>query len=193
MKRFISLCVAAIVAVSLAATVPATAAQQTDLVYANGQVFTMMDLGAFPHPSPGLLSAPNLYVLVYAPTAIPTGYTPQCDPCDHPNLATLPGGGDYHDHVLDGAPGFGTDGTAGGMQAPWRLVLLFYNPAYTANAANFQPITSDTALDAAEAASAQALATGGLPELLPINPSANNPFEIVTPTVINCPLVHVGS
>ena len=54
-----------------------------------------------------------------------------------------------------------------------------------ASITDFQPITRDTALDAAEAASAHALATGGVPELLPINHPAGNRFEMVTPTVID--------
>jgi hypothetical protein len=53
-----------------------------------------------------------------------------------------------------------------------------YNPAVVFTP-TFTPITSDEALDAAEAAG----------EFLPINQGASNPYEIPTGVVLICPLV----
>jgi hypothetical protein len=81
--------------------------------------------------------------------------------------------------VLTGAPGFGTNGTAGSFKGPWQIVVLMYNPTY-AFSPHFQPITSDEALDTAEAAG----------DFLPIAPLGSaNPYEIPTGTVLICPLV----
>jgi hypothetical protein len=126
----------------------------------------------------------ELYLLVYPinpngtdtdPKALPSGYQPNCDPCYHPGL---PGIFAYHDHVLTGAPGLGNNGTAGVMKAPWKIILLIYNPA-VALSPSFTPITSAGDIDAAEAAGT----------FLQINPGADNPYEIDTGNVLICPLV----
>lgn len=126
----------------------------------------------------------ELYLLVYPinptgdatdPMTLPSGYQPLCDPCYHPGL---PGVFAYHDHVLTGAPGLGKDGTAGGMKAPWKIIVLMYNPA-VALSPTFTPITSADDIDAAEANGT----------FLPINPGAENPYEIETGNVLICPLV----
>ena len=66
------------------------------------------------------------------------------------------------------------------MKAPWKIILLMYNPAYVAKP-DFTPITSAAALDAAEAA-------GGV--FLPINSTpGGNPYEIETGNVLICPIV----
>jgi hypothetical protein len=126
----------------------------------------------------------ELYLLVYPinpsgtdtdAKTLPSGYQPNCDPCYHPGV---PGVFAYHDHVLTGAPGLGKDGTAGGMKAPWKIILLVYNPA-VALSPTFTPITSASDIDAAEANGT----------FLPINSGAENPYEIETGNVLICPLV----
>ena len=83
----------------------------------------------------------------------------------------------YHDHLLTGVPGFGNQGTAGEFKAPWKIIIVVYNPD-VALSPDFKPITSADDLDAAEANG----------EFLPINPGADNPFEINTGSVLICPL-----
>src|SRR5258706_8923861 len=165
----------------------AHAAQEIDPSYANGQTVYMIGPHMNTNPNPQLLAhAPELYLLVYPlnasgctstcpPMTLPSGYQPQCNPCFHPGL---PIPFVYHDHLLTGAPGFGKDGTAGGFQGPWQLVLLMYNPTF-AFSPGFTPITSDEALDTAEAAGA----------FLPINQGASNPYEVATGSLLICPLV----
>jgi len=160
---------------------------QVDASYANGTVVYMIGPHMDTSPNPNLLAhAPELYILAYPvnldPTCIATcppvtvgnHYQPQCNPCFHPGLPPVFA---YHDHVLTGAPGFGTDGTAGEFKGPWRIVVLLYNPAVTMSA-SFQPVTSDEALDAAEAAG----------EFLPIA-SGSNRYEVETGILLICPLV----
>ena len=73
----------------------------------------------------------------------------------------------------------GTDGTAGEYKAPWKIILLVYNPAYVGSP-NFTPIKSETAIDAAEQA-------GNV--FLPINNGADNPYEVDTGNLLICPTV----
>lgn len=90
------------------------------------------------------------------PQTLPSGYQPNCNPCFHPGI---PLEFSYHDHVLTGAPGSGKNGTAGEFKAPWKIILLIYNPD-VALSPTFTPITSASDIDAAEAAGT----------FLPINP-----------------------
>lgn len=169
--------------------VAAQAAAQTSLVYADGKTYTMVTATARAASNPGLETAPPLWVMVFAPNAIPNGYTPQCDPCDHPNNPNLPGGGDFHDHLLPSAPGLGTDGTAREYKGPWMITIVVFNPAFTHGNTAFVPITSDGQLAAVEAQSSLALQQSGIPELLPINPAGPDRFERSTGTVLICPIV----
>ena len=133
-------------------------------------------------------SAQELYLLVFPQTSVPdpstagpitagNGYHPQCNPCFHPGL---PHPLVYHDHVITGAPGMGNNGTAGQFKGPWKIIVLIYNPAY-AYSPNFHPITSATAVDAAEA-------TGNTNVFLkPFGGS--NPYEFETGNVLICPIV----
>jgi hypothetical protein len=73
----------------------------------------------------------------------------------------------------------GNNGTAGAMKAPWKLILLMYNPAYVASPF-FTPIKSEQDLDAAEQA-------GNV--FLPINQGGENSYEIETGNVLICPIV----
>jgi hypothetical protein len=163
---------------------------EIDPTYANGKTVYMIG----PHmivnareTQPNLYRhAEELYLLVYPqqiepapgapPITLPSGYQPQCNPCFHPGL---PAPFVFHDHVITGAPGMGNNGTAGEMKAPWKLILLVYNPAYVASP-NFTPIKSEQELDAAEQA-------GNV--FLPINQGGDNPFEIETGNVLICPIV----
>jgi hypothetical protein len=74
---------------------------------------------------------------------------------------------------------WGNHGTAGEYLAPWKIILLVYNPAYVASQ-NFQPLKSEAALDAAEHA-------GNV--FLPINSGGANPYEVETGNVLICPTV----
>lgn len=179
----------AAVLVGPGSAIAAQASEATSLVYAEGRTYTMVTAHSMPASSPGLAKSPPLWVMVFAPNAIPPGYTPQCDPCDHPNNPNLPGGGDYHDHLLPSAPGSGTDATAGGYRGPWMITIVVFNPAFTHGNTAFAPLTSDDQLTAAEAASAVALSTHGVPELLPINPSGADVFEKPLGIVLVCPIV----
>jgi hypothetical protein len=165
----------------------AAAAEKPDIdtVYANGETYSMIG----PHLIQGAAqSMPNayahaeeLYLLAYPQSALPllalSGTVPQCDPCFHPGLP-LPFV--YHDHVLTGAPGLGTNGTAGVYKGPWKIIVLMYNPAFLT--AGFQPITTASDIDTAE----------GAGEFLPINANlqhGDNPFEIETGNLLICPIV----
>ena len=80
--------------------------------------------------------------------------------------------------MITGLPGQGTNGTAGTYLAPWKIIILQYNPAWSSSP-NFVPVKSEAQLDAAEAAG----------KFLPINQGAANPFEIDTGNVLICPTV----
>jgi hypothetical protein len=160
--------------------------QELDPSYANGKLVYMIGPHTITNPNPNLLAqARELYILAFpedtscapncGPVTLPSGYHPLCNPCFHPGL---PIPFVYHDHVLTGAPGFGNDGTAGSFKGPWQIIVMLYNPDF-AFSKSFTPVTSDEALDAAEAAG----------EFLPINRGAANPYEIATGTVLICPLV----
>lgn len=166
---------------------------EIDPTYANGQVVNMIGahliVGAR-ESQPNLWAhAEELYLVVYptslgasgAPFTLPSGYQPQCNPCFHPGL---PIPFVYHDHVITGAPGMGNNGTAGEFKAPWKLIILMYNPAYAA-ALTFTPIKSAAGVDAAEAAQS----AGGPQVFVPLNQGGANPYEIETGNVLICPIV----
>jgi hypothetical protein len=154
-----------------------------DPSWADGKLYYMIGPKLITSPSPQLYKqSQELYLLVYpidptgadlGPQTLPSGYQPNCNPCFHPGV---PAPFAYHDHVLTGAPGLGTNGTAGEYKGPWKIILLMYNPAML-NAA-FKPITSAKDIDAAEAA--------GM--FLPIS-SGTNVYEIETGNVLICPFV----
>lgn len=160
----------------------AAAGPDAEQVYADGQTYEMLGATLVTNAAPGLLSAPPIYILGYAtkpgttgPITLPSGYRPQCNPCLQEPIA-------YHDHLVTGAPGLGTSGTSGGnYRAPWRIVVMLYNPAFS-NSPAFHPVTSDDELAAAEAAG----------EFLPINAGAADPYELWTANVLICPIVRQG-
>src|SRR6476646_930593 len=163
---------------------------EIDPTYANGTVVYMIGPHLIPNARETMPNAyahaEELYLVTYpqasipspgaGPITLPSGYQPQCNPCFHPGL---PPAFVYHDHVITGAPGMGTNGTAGAYKAPWKIIVLRYNPFY-AMSPTFTPITSAADVDAAEAA-------GNV--FLPINPQGSNPYEIETGNVLICPTV----
>lgn len=177
-------------ALSALAGVSSAAKPEIDPSYAKGKVYYMIGPRLMTNvaaTNPRLYAqAEELYLLVYPinpngtdtdAKTLPSGYQPQCDPCYHPGL---PGEFAYHDHVLTGAPGLGINGTAGENKAPWKIILLVYNPALVD--ANFAPIKDADDIAVAEAEG----------RFLPINSdgtSGPNPFEIDTGNVLICPLV----
>jgi hypothetical protein len=165
---------------------------EVDPTYANGTTVYMigphMVVGA-QTTMPNLYAhAEELYIVVYPQASVPTpgagqitlpsGYQPQCNPCFHPGL---PPPFVYHDHVITGAPGMGNNGTAGQYKGPWKIIVVMYNPDYV-NSPTFKPVTSATALDAAEAA-------GNV--FLRINDGGANPYEVDTGNLLICPTVSI--
>jgi hypothetical protein len=173
-------------ALVLSAGTARAAKPEIDPTWANGQTVYMIGPHTITNPAPNLLAhADDLYLLVFPtnnsctsncpPITLPSGYQPQCNPCFHPGL---PPAFVYHDHVVTGAPGFGNNGTAGEFKGPWQIIITMYTPAF-AFSPSFTPVTSDEALDAAEAAG----------DFVPLNPGGENPFEVPTGSILICPLV----
>jgi hypothetical protein len=174
------------------AAVAPTGKPEIDPTYANGTTVYMIGprliVDARTKMPNAYEHAEELYLVVYpqastptpasGPITLPSGYRPQCNPCFHPGL---PAPFVYHDHVITGAPGMGIDGTAGQYKAPWKIIVLMYDPAY-ASSPTFKPLTSATDLDAAERA-------GGV--FLPINTGGGNPYEIDTGNLLICPTVSI--
>jgi hypothetical protein len=163
---------------------------EIDPTYANGTTVYMIGphliVNARETMPNAYAHAQELYLVTYpqatlpapgsGPITLPSGYQPQCNPCFHPGL---PAPFVYHDHVITGAPGMGKNGTAGEYKAPWKIIVLVYNPAYVSSP-TFRPITSAADLDAAEVA-------GNV--FLPVNPSGANAYEIDTGNLLICPTV----
>ena len=163
---------------------------EIDPTYANGKTVYMIGthliVGARATMPNAYAHAEELYIVVYpqrttpapgaGPITLTSGYHPQCNPCFHPGL---PPDFVYHDHVINGAPGMGNNGTAGEYKAPWKMILLMYNPAY-ANSPGFTPVKSEAGIDSAEVA-------GNV--FLPINPHGENQYEVDTGNLLICPIV----
>jgi hypothetical protein len=155
---------------------------EIDPTYANGKTVYMIGphliVNARATMPNAYAHADELYLVTYPQTSLPlgSGYQPQCNPCFHPGL---PPQFVYHDHVITGAPGMGNHGTAGNFKAPWKIVILIYDPAYLASP-SFKPITSAADIDAAEAA-------GGV--FVPFNTGAPNPYEFEPGNLLICPIV----
>jgi hypothetical protein len=155
---------------------------EIDPTYANGTTVYMIGphliVNARETMPNAYAHAEELYLVTYpqATLPLPSGYQPQCNPCFHPGL---PAPFVYHDHVITGAPGMGNNGTAGAYKAPWKIIVLVYNPEYVSSR-TFKPITSAADLDAAEEA-------GNV--FVPINPGGENVYEIDTGNLLICPTV----
>src|SRR6266511_4999986 len=111
------------VVVALAFVAGAAADTQTENVYVDGQTYAINTGAAVVFDaSPGLLEQSSpMYLIGFTvvpgttgPITLPSGYQPQNN--------GLPSPVPYHDHVLTGAPGLGTSGTAGDYAAPLRHV-----------------------------------------------------------------------
>ncbi|HEX2682009.1 MAG TPA: hypothetical protein VHQ03_12045 [Candidatus Dormibacteraeota bacterium] len=151
-------------------------------MYANGDIVYM----SAPHgvPGPGAdQHAQDFYVIAYskadagAPITLPSGYQPLCDPCFFPG-APVPA---YREVVLEGAPGFGSTGTAGAYNPLWHVFLLVLNPAWE-NSLSFVPARSAADIDAGEAAG----------HFIPLNAilgNPGNPFEVDTGIYFLCVIV----
>jgi hypothetical protein len=183
------LVVVAVPLLFLASGIRAVGKPEIDPSWVNGQLVYMIG----PHLIVGANAnlhdkAEELYLIVYPtdhadptspnfgkPLTLPSGYQPNCNPCFHPGL---PPPFVYHDHVLTGAPGLGNNGTAGEFKAPWKVIVMMYNPAVLTK--DFKPITSASDIDPAEAAGKM---------FVQLAPGAPNPYEIDTGNVLICPLV----
>ncbi len=157
-----------------------------ETAYANGQLFCIHVTKVITNPSAGLLAtAEPIYIASYfplptgcdttnpsscAPETLPSGYQPLCNPCFHGDgLDAFP----YHDHVMEGAPGFGIHGTVDGMKGPWVLIIAAYVPTYS-NQVGFTPFKSTADIAAGELAG----------HFQTINPSGANPYEVNTGVVL---------
>ncbi len=172
------LAVSAILGVAATIAAPAVAGPQTENVYVDGQTYAIntsarVILNANPHL---LQRSVPMYQIGFGilpgttgPITLPSGYQPQNNGLP-PVL--------YHDHVLTGAPGLGTSGTARAYKAPHRVIVMRYTTAYTYDPA-FVPVTSFDQIAAAEAAGKFQL----------INPGATDPYQIPTPTVLIRPII----
>ncbi len=179
-RRMLVIGLATALLLALSVAPAALADPSAETVWANGQEWTMLGAHAITDPSLQLLDeAPPLYVLAFPKDPVtgewvlPANYAPQCDPCLG---AAFP----YHDHLLTGAPGFGTNGTAGDYESPWRIVLMVWNPGFV-RSGGFAPVTRDEDLPAAIAAG----------EFLPIGGAGV--YERPLPVVLDCPLVSPNS
>ncbi len=74
---------------------------------------------------------------------------------------------------MEGAPGFGNQGTAHAMKGPWVLIIVAYDPAYS-NQLGFTPYKSTSDLRAGEAAG----------QFVTLNSGGANPYEINTGVVV---------
>jgi hypothetical protein len=155
---------------------------EIDPTYANGTTVYMIGPHTIQNARATMPNAyahaEELYLVTYpqASLPLPSGYQPQCNPCFHPGL---PAPFVIHDHVITGAPAMGINGTAGAYKAPWKIIILMYDPAYVASP-TFHPITSAADLDTAEAA-------GNV--FQQINSGGANPYEIDTGNLLICPTV----
>src|SRR5436190_15332790 len=154
-------------------------AVSTENVYVDGQTYAINTGAAVIFDaSEGLLgSASPMYLIGFSVAAgttglitLPSGYRPQNN--------GLPSPVPYHDHVLTGAPGHGTFGTAGDQKAPLRIVMMRYTSAYTYNP-DFVPVTSVDQIAAAEAAG----------KFTVVNPGATDPYQLWTTTILVRPIV----
>lgn len=183
----VGLGLALVAAVLGGVSAPARAAGPcAELAYANGHEYCIFIAKIVTNPSPALkATAEPIYIAAYFPLPtgcnvatpstchaeqLPSGYVPLCDPCFHGGaLNNFP----YHDHVMAGAPGFGTNGTAGEMKGPWLLFVVAYTASYS-HQPNFLPFESTAAIAAGE----------GAGDFQTINPGASNPYEIDTGVVL---------
>jgi hypothetical protein len=167
------------VVAALAFAAGAVANTQTENVYVDAQTYSINTGAAVVFDaSPGLLEQSSpMYLIGFSvvpgttgPITLPSGYQPQNN--------GLPSPVPYHDHVLAGAPGLGTSGTAGDYGAPLRIVMMRYTLAYTYDPA-FVPVTSVDQIAAAEAAG----------KFQVVNAGATDPYQLWTTTILVRPIL----
>ena len=93
------------------------------------------------------------------PETLPSGYSPQCNPCTEEAPAL------YHDHMLTGLPS-GANGT-------YAVVIVAYSPSYSSQP-GFTPMKSTSAVSAGESAG----------DFARINPNGVDPYEKPTRTIL---------
>lgn len=177
MKRWFVSLVAAVGSV-LAAVSPAHAGQPVlEPMYANDSTVFMSAPSAV--AAGGINTSQDFYIVDYSATLPPganatvNGYHPLCDPCLFPGGPVPP----IRDVVLNGAPGFGTNGTAGSFNPNWHVFIVVPSPRWLQDP-SFAPVRSTSELDAGEAAG----------HFLPLFGGAN-PFELDTGITFLCVLV----
>ena len=134
------------VQVSRPGATPNSGAPGYELAYEDGHTFTINAIEITGKVAP--VAQADFYEVVYPPDWQALGIAPpQCDPCDHDGngIDML----DFHDHVLDSAPG------DVGYRAPWRVFAIV--PAYNGDAAHdaaigalykaHLPLKSEAAID----------------------------------------------
>ncbi|HET7421499.1 MAG TPA: hypothetical protein VFL27_14070 [Candidatus Dormibacteraeota bacterium] len=149
----------------------ALAAPALEPMYANDRtVFMAAPPQAAGEADPNV--AQDFYLIAYPVLPI-NGRQPLCNfSCPGPSNRPP-----VRDVVLNGAPGFGLDGTAGAFNPNWHVLLLVYKTAWVVSP-NFAPARSAAEVDAGEAAG----------HFLPIA-SGDNPYERDTGIVFLCVLV----
>ncbi len=176
-RRLVSFAVALSAALSAALQVQA-AAPVLEPMYANDSIVFMAAPNAV--AAGGAQTSQDFYIVAYsfappvAPITTANGYHPLCDPCLFPG-GPVPA---YRDVVLNGAPGFGTNGTASSFNPHWHVFVVVPSPTWLADP-HFAPVRSAAELDAGEAAG----------HFLPINAGGANPFELDTGFTFLCVLV----
>lgn len=143
--------------------------------YYDGVQYCFAVVGANTNASEVQLASANImYVVTYPqlnslcsgnlssckPQALPSGYSPQCNPCTEEAPAV------YHDHVLAQMP-------VAGSNASYAIVVVAYAPPFSGNSA-FVPMKSSSAITAGESAG----------NFAKTNPTAANPYEMHTRTVL---------
>lgn len=147
----------------------AAAAPSLEPMYANDTVVFMSAPNA--RAVGGIHTSQDFYLIAYP--VVPAGVHPLCN-FSCPGPADIP---QVRDVVLNGAPGFGTSGTAGSFNPNWHVLVLVYSPAWLSDPA-FHPARSAAEVDAGEAAGHfLAIASGA------------NPFELDTGVTFLCVLV----
>ena len=121
-------------------------------------------------------NAQDFYLIAYLNLPA-NGMQPKCNF----SCPTPPGIPPVRDVVLEGAPGFGANGTSGAYSPHWHVLVLVYDPSWLADP-NFAPAESAAEVDQGEAAG----------HFLPIA-SGSNPYELDTGIYFLCVIVSANA